>query len=76
MSNIKQSIEQLTEPSKSIGKSLIEFYETMKELENDKERGGKQATKIVMTISELEKLILPETETEDFYNPIPHFPTK
>lgn len=52
MSNIKQAIEQINEPGKSIGKILIEFYETMKGLENDSERGGKQATKIVMTMSD------------------------
>lgn len=57
MSNIKESIRQLDEPEKSIGRILIEFYETMKELEGDKERGGKQATLIVMTISDLTELI-------------------
>lgn len=58
MSDIRVSINQLNEPSKSIGKTLIEFYETMKELENDANRGGKQATKIVMTISEIESLFV------------------
>lgn len=43
--------------AKEIGEILIEFYETMKALENDEHRGGKQATKIMMTINDLEKLI-------------------
>lgn len=57
MSNIKIAIKQLPEPDKSIGEALIEFYATMKELEKDEHRGGKQATKIVMTINDIKKLI-------------------
>lgn len=57
MTDIRTSIQQLDEPSKSIGEILIEFYETMKRLEKDEHRGGKQATKIVMTINDLEKII-------------------
>jgi hypothetical protein len=53
---INQSIEQINEPDKSIGMILIEFYETMKSLEKDSERGGKQATKIVMTINDIKDL--------------------
>lgn len=60
MSDIRIAINQLEEPSQSIGKILIEFYETMKALEKDMHKGGKQATKIVMTISDLEKLINPK----------------
>lgn len=56
MSDIIIGIEQLEEPSKSIGKILIEFYETMKRLENDKEVEGKQATLIVMTMNDIENL--------------------
>lgn len=56
MSNIKESISQLSSPEKEIGETLIEFYETMKSLEKDSERGGKQATKIVMTISDIIKI--------------------
>lgn len=58
MSDIKIAINQLNEPSKSIGEILIEFYETMKQLEKDEHRGGKQATKIVMTMSDIEKVLL------------------
>ncbi len=55
MSNTKQTRNPLTELSKSIGKILIEFYDTMKLLEKDEHRGGKQATIIVMTINDIEK---------------------
>ncbi len=57
MSDIRIAIQGLAEPGKSIGNILIEFYETMKALQKDPQRGGKQATKIVMTINEIEKLI-------------------
>ena len=53
MSNIKIAINQFDEPSKNIGNILIEFYETMKKLDNDQHKGGKQATKIVMTINDI-----------------------
>lgn len=56
MADIRQSIEYLSEPSKSIGKTLIEFYETMKSLETHEKRGGMQATKIVMTINDIEEI--------------------
>lgn len=56
MSDIRISLKQLKEPDKSIGQILIEFYETMKALEKDYHRGGKQATKIVMTINEIQKV--------------------
>jgi len=65
MSNIKQALLQADEPDKTIGNILIEFYETMKQLETDKERGGKQATKIVMTINDIKQLI-------NHYPPQPH----
>jgi hypothetical protein len=53
MRYIKQSIDHQPEPDKSIGKILIQFYETMKALESDPERSDKQATKIVMTITDI-----------------------
>lgn len=56
MSDIKKQISKLDEPGHSIGEILIEFYETMKQLEKSKERAGKQATKIVMTIGEIEEI--------------------
>jgi len=57
MSNIKKGLSQAKEPIKSAGFSLIDFYESMKKLENDKEKGGKQATLIVMTINDIEHII-------------------
>lgn len=57
MADIRIGLKGLEEPAKSIGFILIEFYETMKKLETDAHRGGKQATKIVMTISDIEELI-------------------
>jgi uncharacterized protein YoxC len=57
MSDIRQSVELIEEPDKSIGKILIEFYQTMKGLESDMHRGGKQATKIVMTINDIKDII-------------------
>ena len=56
MRNVKEAIQMLEEPDKSIGNILIEFYETMKSLEKDEHRGGKQATKIVMTINDIKNL--------------------
>jgi len=55
MSDIRLSIRQLEEPSKSIGEILIDFYETMKNLEKDGKK-REQATKIVMTINDVERL--------------------
>lgn len=51
------SIEQLEEPKKSIGKTLVSFYETMKGLENDPQKGGLQATAIIMAINDIETII-------------------
>ena len=53
MSNIEDGINQLKDPDKKIGEILMQFYETMKTLESDKHRGGKQATKIAMTINDI-----------------------
>jgi cell division protein ZapA (FtsZ GTPase activity inhibitor) len=57
MSNIRLYVQILEEPSKSIANILIEFYDTMKELEKYKDKGGMQATKIVMTINDIEDLL-------------------
>lgn len=56
MSDIRKSIQQIAEPGKSIGKILIEFYETMRRLESDDHSGGKQATKIIMTTNDIEEV--------------------
>lgn len=62
MADIMIGIVQLEEPAKSIGLALIEFYDTMKALEKDPARGGKQATKIVMTMNDIEHIIQKEVE--------------
>ena len=58
MSEIRIAIAQMGEPEKSLYEALIEFYETMKELEKEpiENRGGKKATKIVMTASDIEAI--------------------
>lgn len=53
MSDIRQGLQGISEPDKSIGLLLIEFYEQMKTLEKDPQRGGKQATAIVMAINDI-----------------------
>ena len=57
MGDIRIAIKQMEEPKKSIAEILIEFYDTMKSLEKDEHKGGKQATKIVMTINDIENLL-------------------
>lgn len=56
MSDIKQAIQQIQEPSKSIGNILLDYYELMKKLESHEFRGGKQATATVMAINDIENL--------------------
>ena len=53
MSDIRIAIQHFSYPEKAVYESLIEFYETMKQLETDPHKGGKQATKIVMTANDL-----------------------
>ena len=62
MGDIRIALELLEEPSKSIGKTLLEFYESMKQLEKDPARGGKQATAIVMAMNDIKEIM--ETEIE------------
>ena len=57
MADIKQALQIANEPDKTIGILLIDFYEHMKELENDKERGGKQATVIIMAINDVKNAL-------------------
>ena len=62
MSDIIIGIIQLNDPDKSIGIALIEFYDSMKELEKDPARGGKQATAIVMAMNDIKKIMEAEIE--------------
>lgn len=56
MSDIRIAIQLLEEPEKSIGQILVEFYETMKALEKDAHKSGKQAVKLVMTIRDIQNI--------------------
>lgn len=53
MADIREGLQGINEPDRSIGFLLIEFYERMKALERDEHRGGKQATAIVMAINDV-----------------------
>ena len=57
MSDIKQALQQMPELTKEIGFILIDFYETMKSLEKDNEKRGKQATCIVMAVNDIKTII-------------------
>ena len=59
MSEIRFAVKLLDEPSKSIATILCEFYDNMKSLELDEQRGGKQATLILMATNDLESIIKP-----------------
>lgn len=54
MSNLTDAVKLMSEPDKSLFELLIEFYTTMKQLEHDENREGKQATKIVMTVNDIQ----------------------
>lgn len=64
MANIKNVIEILPESDKSLSEALVEFYETMRNLEQDAERAGKQATKIIMTINDLKSIYAKINQTD------------
>jgi len=53
MADIREGLQGVDEPDRSIGLLLIEFYESMKALERDDHRGGKQATAIIMAINDI-----------------------
>lgn len=53
MSDIKAALQQCDDKTKTVGNILIDFYERMQKLELDRERGGKQATLIIMTIKDI-----------------------
>lgn len=56
MSNLTDAVKLMAEPDKSLFELLIEFYTTMKRLEYDTDREGKQANKIVMTINDIQEI--------------------
>jgi hypothetical protein len=58
MSNLYRILNNklIKNTSDIISIKLIEFYEDMKKLETDPERGGKQATLILQTTNDIELL--------------------
>ncbi len=58
MADIRLGLHGIEEPDRSIGLLLDEFYRDMKDLEPDTERGGKQATRIIMGISDIKGAVL------------------
>lgn len=57
MADIREALQGITEPDRSIGLLLIAFYESMKALEGDAHREGKQATTIVMAINDIKMAV-------------------
>ena len=53
MADIREGIVGIKEPERTVGLLLVEFYESMKSLESDPHRGGKQATAIVMAMDDI-----------------------
>ena len=47
----------MEEPDKSICNMLLDYYEGMKRLESDMDRGGKQATLTIMEVNDFKRLI-------------------
>lgn len=56
MSNLTDAVRLMAEPDRSLFELLVEFYTSMKRLEYDTDREGKQATKIVMTINDIQEI--------------------
>lgn len=57
MSRIEDSMKGLEEPDKGIGLLLMAFYEGMQNLEKDENRGGMQATFIIMTMNDMKNIM-------------------
>jgi len=53
MSDIRQVLQQLKEPLKTIGQTLIEFDDNMRKIDNDPEKAGKKATAIIMAMNDI-----------------------
>lgn len=65
MADIREALQGISDPDRAIGLLLIEFYESMRELEQDEHRAGKQATAIVMAINDIKAVPL-RTQTGPF----------
>lgn len=53
MADIRDGLNGISEPDRSIGLLLCDFYWNMKALELDPNRGGKQAVAIIMAIKDI-----------------------
>ena len=53
MADVREGLQGINEPDRSIGLLLDEFYRSMKSLEKDEHRGGKQATAIIMAMCDI-----------------------
>lgn len=58
MADIRLGLQGIEEPDRSIGLMLLEYYESMKSLERDEHRGGKQATRTIMAMSDIKAAVL------------------
>ena len=56
MSNIRDGLLQWKDPDKSIGLLLLDFYNDMKDLEEEDQAKAKQAVRVVMAINDIKKI--------------------
>lgn len=57
MADIRDGLNGIKEPDRSIGLLLCDFHWNMKALESDPHRGGKQAVAIIMAMNDIMELI-------------------
>lgn len=57
MGNINNAIKDSSDIDSLIAKSIIDFYQSMKILELDKDKAGKQATLICMAVNDIKYLL-------------------
>ncbi len=58
MSDLLIGLCSLDDPERSLAFLLHEYYVSMKGLESDAERGGKQATRILMAVNDISDLFV------------------
>lgn len=58
MSDLLIGLRSLSDPERTLAFLLHEYYVCMKELESDAERGGKQATRILMAVNDISDLFV------------------
>ena len=57
MADIREGLQGISEPDRSIGLLLDEMYRNMRSLERDDHRAGKQAVAIVMTLNDIKAAV-------------------